>query len=83
MNRNMHLAPAASDSAGAPDTKDLAQENEELKKQLSGISEEERSIRKRMAAGLTREQAEAVVKHQAAYDLIKAEVALPRTKGRK
>jgi hypothetical protein len=75
MIRNIHFSPDAADSAGAKQTAKLATENEKLRERLAQAEEaldmrskEEGAIRKRMAAGLTREQAEAAVSHQRHYE---------------
>ncbi len=54
---------------------DLAAENNSLRQRVADLEagqkrakEDEKAIREKMAAGLPREQAEAAVRHQAAYD---------------
>jgi hypothetical protein len=72
----------------AEDAEALAKENAALKSKVSKLESargvDDKAVREKMAAGLSREQAEAAVKHQAAFserfDAVKAE-AKKKAKG--
>ena len=74
---NILRSPEGGDGA-APETpaqraERLETENVALREQLAGNAKVEYAIRVKMAAGLSRKQAEASVRNQASFDALKAE----------
>ncbi len=67
------LIPDPTDG-GTPKLEDVLAENARLKKQLESSETLDGAVRQKMAAGLTRAQAEAAVRNQENFKARKAEV---------